>query len=558
MPLLDARDMLAFPGGDNSSDTVIGNVHFNLTTLNHWNYTLFSNGTLSNGSWCLLTFEPYTPTYVLSNGTFLNVTWCWSPTEPIGVRAGVGIGYAVLFAVALVLTSVNLTKHGKLHLPAEKRFWPIGRRWQWYWAAAVCATAMISLLTGVDVDRYFLPELPIILTSFFWYLMQICAIALVWEAVRHWGSWMERQFIDPDPFSLRQDDGRSKVELYVPLFFYLFLWLNFFMIVPRNWGAIQYQRYPQQTLDVAAPSATDARFKAAAFLLAVCWLITTFSLRHSIKYYCPRNRGIFNRIIGFVRYTPLRFMLIVPLAATIVAYQALVAWHFEYSPLKVDGLTAAIYAGGYTPALLIVFVQAIIGFMNPNEDLELQRQRRVRGRELDREMGVVLKPSWWRRMNGEHMDPNASMRDRLIRNVQEISGNKPTAPTIEVPPNAAGRTNEPVEMTPVSPSLASPPITSPPLEPYTGRSERRREERARELAAGLLFPEAAHNSATAAARRRQELMMDGPPPPSYTDTVSNAQTASNLQPSTVARSLSAQSSGSTNQPPQQIRSMLDV
>lgn len=225
MPLFDARDILAFPGGDNATDTVIGNIHLNLTTLEHWNYTYYSNGTLSNGSWCLLTFEPYQPALVFPNGTFLNVTWCWSPTEPIGVRAGVAIGYAVLFGLALILTMVNLTKHGKLHLPAEKRFFPIGRRWQWYWAAWVCATAMISLLTTVDVDRYFLPELPIVLTSFFWYLMQMGAIAVVWEAVRHWGSWMERQFIDPDPFVLREDDKRAQVELYVPLLFYLFLWL---------------------------------------------------------------------------------------------------------------------------------------------------------------------------------------------------------------------------------------------------------------------------------------------------------------------------------------------
>jgi len=172
MPLFNARDALAFPAGDNSSDTVISNIHFNLTTLENWNYTLYSNGTLSNGSWCLLTFQPYTPSYVLPNGTFLNVTWCWSPTEPIGVRAGVAIGYAVLFGIALVLSLVCLNKHGKLHLPAEKRFFPIGRRWQWYWGSWVCATAIISLLTCVDVDRYFLPELPIILTSFFWYLMQ--------------------------------------------------------------------------------------------------------------------------------------------------------------------------------------------------------------------------------------------------------------------------------------------------------------------------------------------------------------------------------------------------
>ena len=225
MPVFDARGIIALPGGDNSSDTVIGNIHFNRTTLDHWNYTLYDNGTLSNGTWCLLTFQPYTPSLVLPNGTFVNVTWCWSPVNPIAERAKIGIGFAVAFAIGLALTLVCLNKHGRIYLPVEKRFWPIGRRWQWYWALFACAAALISLFTTIDVDRYYLPELPIILTSFFWFLMQMGAMAIVWEAVRHWGSWMERQFIDPDPFALPLDDRRSIIEFWVPLVFYLFLWL---------------------------------------------------------------------------------------------------------------------------------------------------------------------------------------------------------------------------------------------------------------------------------------------------------------------------------------------
>ena len=329
------------------------------------------------------------------------------------------------------------------------------------------------------------------------------------------------------------------------------------MIVPRNWSAIEHQRYPEQILEDAAPTATDARFKAAAFLLVGCWLITVFSLRHSIKYYCPRNRGVVNRIRGFFRYMPFRFMLLVPLAAVIPAYQALVAWHFDYSPLKVAGLKAAIYAGGYTPSLLILYVQIIIGFFNPNEDLELKRQRRVRGQNIDQEIGIVHKPSWWRRNNGENMDPNENMRDQLLRNVREINGNKAAPPTTLASADpAADEATGPVEMTPVSPSLASRPGTTPGATPpiaglYTGRSERRRQERAMEAASGLLFPNTAQDAAAAAARRREELMMDGPPPPAYTD-------GSNGSPSTVTRSRSGQSEESTNQPPQQIRSMLDV
>lgn len=330
------------------------------------------------------------------------------------------------------------------------------------------------------------------------------------------------------------------------------------MIVPRNWGAIELQRYPQQTVEQAAPSATDARFKAGAFLLVACWLVTGFSLRHSIKYYCPRNRGIFNRIIGFVRFAPLRFLILLPLAACLVVYQTLVAFYFEYSPLRVGGLNYAIFPGGYTPSLLILFTQALFGFLNPNEDLELQRQRRVRNQALNREMGITVKPSWWRRVNGEILDTSDSTREQLLRNVREIHGKKATgtAGGVEVG-SPTTETNAPVEMTPVSPSsVSSPGVRSPPLTPYTGRSEQRRQERAHQLAAGILFPESTQQNpppANATAQRRAELMMDGPPPPPYTEASRDPRGHTN-----GARSVGGQSETSTNQPPQQIRSMLDV
>ena len=90
---------------------------------------------------------------------------------------------------------------------------------------AVGSFAVISSITDVDVDRYYLPELPIVLTNFFWFLMLPATMAVVWESVRHWGSWQERQMVDPNPFLLRQDDKRSKVEFYLPLVFYFFFWM---------------------------------------------------------------------------------------------------------------------------------------------------------------------------------------------------------------------------------------------------------------------------------------------------------------------------------------------
>ncbi|KAK4450637.1 hypothetical protein QBC34DRAFT_76952 [Podospora aff. communis PSN243] len=584
MSLLSARDIIPFPVGDNSSDTLIEGIHLNKTTLEFWNYTLFTNNTISNTSWCVLAFPPYTPSLILPNGTWINETWCYRPTNPIGQRGGIGIAFAVLYAIGLGLTLVVLNKHGKLHLPAEKRFYPIGRRWQWYWALVCCATAIVSLFTSIDVDRYFLPELPVILTSFFWYLMQMGAMALVWEAIRHWGSWMERQYIDPDPFRLSQDDGRAMLEFWVPLFFYLWWWLNFFLIIPRNWGLIERQRYPEQVILDAMPAATDARFKAASFCLVVCWLITFFYLRHSIEHYCPRSQGLLNKAVGFIRFTPLRFYFLLFLAAVIPSYQALVAWEFAWSPLNINGSKAAIFAGGYLPTLLLIYVQIIHGFITPNEDLELKRQRRVRGVELDAEMGIAPKPGWWRgvRRAAEGGGPNESMQDRIARNVREVQGRKPK-PTAARNADASGTTSDApqpppadaVEMGPVS-SRPLPQQTVDLLGPiapgdfgtarsianrYDGLGERTRSQRVAQHATSLLFPNSAQDAA-AAARRREELMMDGPPP--YSETLPPyVERNSSLRPNGLGRETSAASTtgsatGSINSPPQQIRSMLDV
>lgn len=563
MPLIDARDIIDFTQGANASDVLIGGYHFNKTTLDFWNYTLFSNGTLSNGSWCILTFEPWQPTYVLQNGTFLNVTWCYTPINGIAARAGTGLGFAVAFGLLLVWTLVNLHKHGKLYLPAEKRFFPIGRRWQWYWALFTIAAALISLITNVDVDRYFLPELPLVLNVFFWFLMQIGTIAVVWEAVRHWGSWMERQFIDPNPFILPQDDRRGQFEFWLPLFFYLWLWLNFFMVVPRNWGLIEHQRYPEQIILDAEPAATDVRFKTGAFLLLVCWLTIVVSLHHSIKHYCPRNRGIINRVSGFFSYIPLRFVLILPLALCVVAYQVLVAFDFAVSPLKLHTNLTAMYVGGYAPSLLILLIQCIWGFYSLNEDRNLQQQRRVRGEQINAELGLVRKPAWWR-----NRDTNERMRDRIARNVRELGGGNATAASFAerraaafdpVPDDGV----DAVEMSNLGRSDLHRSGMGPRMMVPT-KSDRRRTEQITTQAAALLFP-----GTNIPIDRVAYLMESGPPtesvpPPPYRDAngergrPASRDGETGDRPGTVGRSASTGTTNSINAPPQQIRSMLDI
>lgn len=229
--ILNAREEMRwpeipYPAGDNDTDTVFSGNHFDLTVLTDYEYRVYENGTISNGSKCFLTFEPYTFVDLISiNGTFVNGTSCHTAIEPIGARSITGIIMAALFGVSLILILTCLAKHGRQYLPREKRFYPIGRRWQWYWGCWVCACALISLFMNIDVDRFRVQGLPLTVTVFFWYLMCMGTMALTWEAVRHWASWLERQYLDPDPFALRDDDRRSKVEFYLPLWFYLLVWM---------------------------------------------------------------------------------------------------------------------------------------------------------------------------------------------------------------------------------------------------------------------------------------------------------------------------------------------
>jgi ABC-type branched-subunit amino acid transport system permease subunit len=186
MPLLNMRELLQFPGGDNETDTIINGVHFNLTALERFKYSYYSNGTLSNSSKCYLIFDNFKPFMHSNNGSFVNATTCYIPYYSIHGRGIASIVFASFFCLSIMFTLINLRKHGRLHLREDKRFRVVGRRWQWYWLLFVAACGMISTLTGVDVDRYYLQQIPIILQSFFFVLMVPGILAAVWEGTRHW------------------------------------------------------------------------------------------------------------------------------------------------------------------------------------------------------------------------------------------------------------------------------------------------------------------------------------------------------------------------------------
>lgn len=417
-------------------------------------------------------------------------------------------------------------------------------------------------------------ELPIVITCFFWFLICQGTTALVWEAVRHWGSWQERQFIDPNPFILPLDDKRAKMEFWLPMWFYFWTWLNFFLVVPRSWTFLEKQRSPDQTEAIAIPGATDGRFKAGGFCLVVSWLTIIFSLRHSILHYRPRHRGLFNKSVGIFQAVPLRFMLIIPLSGALIAYQIFMSFNWELSFLRFQGVVPVQFGWGFGPSLAIIIIQVIYGYMSPNEDKDLIRQRRERGDAVDRELGLVKKPAWWRRIRGEHEE--LSLRDRIMRNVKEVGGERGIGRReedemerhmrqealrlavddgIELPNLPRRESENPrADRAGVRNIMSSQAHSdSMPLPKYEGKSQRRQNERVMQSAASVLFPNSEADAAR--ARREAELFEDGPPP-AYTDP--NRGRHASERPESAHRENSTSTMNSISSPPQQVRSMLDI
>ncbi|KAF2121984.1 hypothetical protein BDV96DRAFT_640053 [Lophiotrema nucula] len=429
MPLLNLRELLQFPDGDGATDTVVNGVHFNLTALEQFHYAIYSNNTISNNSRCYLIFDQFKPT-MLSNGSWVNATSCYIPYYRIHGRGIASIVFASFFTLSLLFTLINLRKHGRQFLREDKRFRIVGRRWQWYWMLFVAACGMISTLTGVDVDRYYLQQMPIVLQSFFFTLMVPGSLAMVWEATRHWGSWQERQICDADIYGLPTDDKRAKTEFYLPLVFYLFAWLNFFMTIPRSWTAIQKQNTPEQKYDIARPAATGPREKAGAILAAVAWGIIVFSLHHSLKHYKPKEKGLWAKIGGFCRDCPTKLFVNIILLAIRVAYGIASAWMWELSIFQDDVVIGWPFGLGYGPILLIIAVFELAGFIEENEDKVIIRQRRERGAVDDAALGIVKKPHWWNRNWAERYKSD----DERLRSMavgSEVGGGRPTTRRIQ-------------------------------------------------------------------------------------------------------------------------------
>lgn len=328
------------------------------------------------------------------------------------------------------------------------------------------------------------------------------------------------------------------------------------MTIPRSWSPVEEQRSPDQTAAVAEPNSTDGRFKAGAFLLFFAWLVICFSLRHSLHHYKPRNQGAFNSAIGFFQYTPIKFLLIIPLAFVLVVYSAALAWDFSMSPLNVDGSLPFIYGLGWTPIALIFFIFEVVGYIDPNEDKELIRQRRIRGAEIDAELGYTKKPHWWSRLHG---DNDLNIHQAIAKNSREVGGGAATQRNVErsiemgVLPIRQTSLRKDIEIGTFNARQAS-----QRREERLNESSKSSESEAVRREASLLFPATSgaseplspfSNPVSDIGSRQDSIDRGRAGVSSIVDSTRGAPSE---------RSTSTASGTTLNAPPQQIRSMLDV
>jgi hypothetical protein len=167
------------------------------------------------------------------------------------------------------------------------------------------------------------------------------------------------------------------------------------MTIPRSWTQIQFQRSEEQMQNLAKPQATDGRFKAGSIFSVCAFIVICYSLRFSIHHYKLRSKGFFSSIIGFFRYAPNKFLIVLPLLVVKIAYQIAIAWDWFISPLKSNINVGWMYGLGYAPIALILTIFEIYGLLEENDDRVIIRQRRDRGSTVDRELGLNKKPDWW-------------------------------------------------------------------------------------------------------------------------------------------------------------------
>lgn len=183
-------------------------------------------------------------------------------------------------------------------------------------------------------------------------------------------------------------------------------------------------------MQVAKPVATDGRFKGGGIMLCISWIILVYCAHHNLYYYRLRThpadpmpkRSIID-VATVIRHLPIRYTLALLVIPVYIAYTIAEAFVFDISVMKYDVAVVWPFALGYTPCVIVLFLFNIWGFIEPNEDKEIIRQRFERGQAADAEIGITKKPSWWSKARGDsHLDDLTQLREMVAET--NINSNK--------------------------------------------------------------------------------------------------------------------------------------
>lgn len=335
-----------------------GPIHsdYNKTTLDFYNYTLYDNGTLSNGTKCYLSFGEFHP-ILYDNGTFENQTSCDYPLYAIKSRGAVGMAWSIILILLLPVTLFCLSKHGRAYTHEKKQYRRFSRKWQWYWLLVLQALGGIAGFFSIDLDRDYIQGSSLTSYSAIYCATLPVSLATAWELTRHWGSFEERKNEDADPFIYSGTyTERTRAHWLMALSFYVAGFINFLLTVLRNWNKLKGDQ---------ASRAVDVRWKVGGIFAIIAWLIIILQILLCRTYFRVWN-------LPFVIPAVLFCVLI------LIAFNLSFMWNFPYSPFNVHSNIPYVAIMGYLPVLAIVVLMNMSGLVRENEDrviLALRKER---------------------------------------------------------------------------------------------------------------------------------------------------------------------------------------
>lgn len=306
-----------------------------------YNYSVYSNGTISNFTNCYLINDEHTP-IIESDGMIYNGQSCDSPVKSLASHGAVGIVTACFCFFLIPLLLVNIAKYWKGKPPLLKR------RMEFIWITLLILALAVGGFAYIDVDRNLVQGAAMKIFSFTFQTALPISIAILWHVISTYGFGLYRQRIvvgkHAAHFSL--DHWIFVVEYYAPIVFYVFNLMGFFLAALHPWTKV---------VRGDGNAATDGRFKASSVLLAIAWVFAcAMFIVYSFVYKLDR-RG---RWVGMV-------IMMISILPRIV-YQFLETWSFTLNASNVSVNAGLVFGLGFCPPLILAYTVCIYGWAVPS------------------------------------------------------------------------------------------------------------------------------------------------------------------------------------------------